>query len=205
MTQPWQSERQRYPPPLRKAVGLSPIPHRLGGEFEAQFRTGNLIAVSGRISIDRWAVQGETMRGQIETMSVNRTHYRHRTGSEDSQTPVRNSDPIAVESCGDLASRHGSIVRIAAAHSWFYRSDNPICTRTQVASITMAGFRKHRASPSVWHQTSSTRCHRNMCCASLSMVGCFSHFEYASWNDLAIVVTSAKRNWSRSRALFNKK
>ena len=29
-----------------------------------------------------------------------------------------------------LASRHVSIVRIAAAHSWSYRSQNPICTRT---------------------------------------------------------------------------
>ena len=38
---------------------------------------------------------------------------------------------MAVESRGDLASRHGSIGRFAAAHSWSYRSDNPICTRTQ--------------------------------------------------------------------------
>ena len=37
---------------------------------------------------------------------------------------------MAVESRGDLASRHGSIGRFAAAHSWSYRSDNPICTRT---------------------------------------------------------------------------
>ena len=37
---------------------------------------------------------------------------------------------MAVESRRDLASCHGSIVRIAAAHSWSYRSDNPICTRT---------------------------------------------------------------------------
>ena len=44
-------------------------------------------------------------------------HYRHRTGAEYSQTPVRNSDPMAVESRGDLASRHGRIVRIAAVHS----------------------------------------------------------------------------------------
>ena len=38
---------------------------------------------------------------------------------------------MAVESRGDLASRHGSIGRIAEAHAWFYRSDNPICTRTE--------------------------------------------------------------------------
>ena len=37
---------------------------------------------------------------------------------------------MAVESRGDLASRHGSIGRIAVAHSWSFRSDNPICTRT---------------------------------------------------------------------------
>ena len=37
---------------------------------------------------------------------------------------------MAVESSGDLASLHGSIVPIAGAHSWSYRSDNPICTRT---------------------------------------------------------------------------
>ena len=36
-------------------------------------------------------------------------HYRHRVGAEDSQMPVRNSDHMAVESRGDLASRHGSI------------------------------------------------------------------------------------------------
>ena len=37
---------------------------------------------------------------------------------------------MAVESRRDLASCHGSIGRIARAHSWSYRSDNPICTRT---------------------------------------------------------------------------
>ena len=44
-------------------------------------------------------------------------HYRHRASAEDSQTPVRNSDHLAVESRRDLASCHGSIGRIAAAHS----------------------------------------------------------------------------------------
>ena len=38
---------------------------------------------------------------------------------------------MAVESRGDLALRHGSIGRIAVAHSWSFRSDNPICTRTR--------------------------------------------------------------------------
>ena len=39
---------------------------------------------------------------------------------------------MAIESRGDLASRHGSIGRIAVAHSWSYRSDNLICTRTPI-------------------------------------------------------------------------
>ena len=43
---------------------------------------------------------------------------------------------MAVESRGDLASRHGSIGRFAAAHSWSYRSDNPTCTRTPISSST---------------------------------------------------------------------
>ena len=38
---------------------------------------------------------------------------------------------MAVESRGDLASRHGRVTRIAVAHSCSYRSDNPICTRTR--------------------------------------------------------------------------
>ena len=42
---------------------------------------------------------------------------------------------MAVQPRRDLASRHGSIVRIAAAHSWSYRSDNPICTRTPLDPV----------------------------------------------------------------------
>ena len=64
-------------------------------------------------------------------------HYRHRVGAEDSQTPVCNSGPMAIDSRGDLASRHGSIGRIALAHSWSYRSDNPVCTRTPRIRFTV--------------------------------------------------------------------
>ena len=46
---------------------------------------------------------------------------------------------MAVESRRDLASCHGSIVRIAAAHSWSYRSDNPICTRTLMKDFINVG------------------------------------------------------------------
>ena len=55
---------------------------------------------------------------------------RSRRGRETAAANLRNSDHLAVESRGDLASCHGSIGRIALAHSWSYRSDNPICTRT---------------------------------------------------------------------------
>ena len=55
---------------------------------------------------------------------------------------------MAVESRGDLASRHGSIGRLAAAHSWSYRSDNPICTRTpelrfHALGVTNSGHHLH--------------------------------------------------------------
>ena len=42
---------------------------------------------------------------------------------------------MAVESRRDLASRHGSIGRIAVAHSWSYRSGNPMCTRTLTGNV----------------------------------------------------------------------
>ena len=64
------------------------------------------------------------VKGRLRPMLGFKTFYNARrviigprTGAEDSQTPVRNSDPMAVESRGDLASRHGRIVRIAAVHS----------------------------------------------------------------------------------------
>ena len=95
--------------------------------------------------------------------------YRHRAGAEDSQTPVRNSDPMAIDSRSDLASRHGSIVRIAARHSWSYRSDNPICTRTPCVAYStatqafssMSGRRRLRVEtarpirPIAWQRTQS--------------------------------------------------
>ena len=45
------------------------------------------------------------------------------------QLGIRPRCDRAVESRSDLASRHGSMIRIAAAHSPSYRSGNPICTR----------------------------------------------------------------------------
>ena len=55
--------------------------------------------------------------GVQDVLQCATSHNRHRTGAEDSQTPVRNPDHMAVESRRDLASRHGSIGHIAAAHS----------------------------------------------------------------------------------------
>ena len=107
----------------------------MNGEFN--FRGRNPVKIrccqylNNVVEQDHRRVKGRlrSMLG-FKTFYNARRHYRHRAGAEDSQTPVRNSDPMAVESHGDLASRHGSIVRIARAHSWSYRSDNPICTRT---------------------------------------------------------------------------
>ena len=53
---------------------------------------------------------------------------------------------MAVESRSDLAARHGSIVRITVAHSWFYRSDNPICTRTSYMAPRRMSFRAQRSA-----------------------------------------------------------
>ena len=47
---------------------------------------------------------------------------------------------------GDLASRHGRIVRIAGAHSGSYRSDNPICTRTQEKLGRLRGQMQQRGA-----------------------------------------------------------
>ena len=53
---------------------------------------------------------------------------------------------MAVESRRDLASRHGRIVRIATGHSWSYRSDNPICTRT-VRPCRCVWFKRQEYEP----------------------------------------------------------
>ena len=77
------------------------------------------------------------VKGRLQPMLGFKTFYdaRHviigiELAQEDSQTPVLNSNHLTVESRRDLASCHGSIVRIAATHSWSYRSGNLICTRT---------------------------------------------------------------------------
>ena len=64
---------------------------------------------------DHRRVQGRLrpMLGFKSVLQCATRDYRYRAGAEDSQTLVRNSDPMAVESRGDRASRHGRIVRIA--------------------------------------------------------------------------------------------
>ena len=87
------------------------------------FEHGNHVTrIEGALSLARWM-----------TSTIFQAHL-----------PDRNSahvEHLAVESRGDLASRHGSIGRIARAHSWSYRSDNPICTRTRWRRFEIWGCR----------------------------------------------------------------
>ena len=114
---------------------------RMGMNGEFNFRGRNPVKIrccqylNNVVEQDHRRVKGRLrpMLGFKTFLQCATRHYRHRAGAEDSQTPVRKSDPMAVESRGDLALRHGSIGRIAVAHSWSFRSDNPICTRTQTA------------------------------------------------------------------------
>ena len=106
----------------------------MNGEFN--FRGPNPVTIrccqylNNVVEQDHRRVKGRLRPMIQDVLQCATRDYRHRTGPEDSQTPVRNSDPMAVESRGDLESRHGRIGRIAGAHSGSYRSDNPICTRT---------------------------------------------------------------------------
>ena len=65
----------------------------------------------------------DRVKGRLQPMLGFKTFYNARSViigielAQDSQTPVRNSDPMAIESRGDLVSRHGSIGRSAVAHS----------------------------------------------------------------------------------------
>ena len=110
---------------------------RMGMNGEFNFRGPNPVTIrccqylNNVVEQDHRRVKGRLRDVGIQDVLQCATRdYRHRTGPEDPQTPVRNSDPMAVESRGDLASCHGSIGRISGAHSGSYRSDNPICTRT---------------------------------------------------------------------------
>ena len=98
---------------------------RMGMNGEFNFRGRNMVTIrccqylNNVVEQDHRRVKGRLrpMFGIQDVLQCATRDYRHRVGAEDSQTPVRNSDPMAVESRSDLASRHGSIVRIAAAHS----------------------------------------------------------------------------------------
>ena len=124
---------------------------RMGMNGEFNFRGPNPVRIrccqylNNVVEQDHRRVKGRLrpMLGFKTVLQCATRHYRHRTGAEDSQTPVRNSDHMAVESRGDLASRHGSIGRFAAAHSWSYRSDNPICTRTPFCPGRRLGIHPH--------------------------------------------------------------
>ena len=112
---------------------------RMGVNGEFNFRGRNPVKIrccqylNNVVEQDHRRVKGRLSPdvGIQDVLQCATRHYRHRTGADDSQTPVRNSDPMAVESRPNLASCDGRIVRIAVAHSWSYRSDNPIYTRTR--------------------------------------------------------------------------
>ena len=111
---------------------------RMGMNGEFNFRGRNPVQIRSSQYLNNVVEQDHRrVKGRLRPMLGFKTFYNARRvifgielAQKDSQTPVRNSDYMAVESCGDLASRHGGIGRIAAAHCRSYRSDIPICTRT---------------------------------------------------------------------------
>ncbi len=115
---------------------------RMGMNGEFNFRGRNPVKIRCCQYLNNVVEQDHRrVKGRLRPMLGFKTFYNARrviigrASAEDSQTPVRNFDHMAVESHGDLASRHGSIGRIAGAHSWSYRSDNPICTRTLSSAL----------------------------------------------------------------------
>ena len=96
---------------------------RMGMNGEFNFRGRNPVKIrccqylNNVVEQDHRWVKGRLcpMFGIQDVLQCATCHYRHRASAEDSQTPVRNSDHLAVESRGDLAAGHGSIVRIALA------------------------------------------------------------------------------------------
>ena len=98
---------------------------RMGMNGEFNFRGRNPVKIrcsqylNNVVEQDHRRVKGrlQPMLGFKTFYNARRVNHRHRAGAEDPQTPVRYSVHIAVESHSDLVSRHGSIVRNAAAHS----------------------------------------------------------------------------------------
>ena len=85
----------------------------------------------------RMAQGPEHYARQMNRLCIAMTHSRRRRHSGKERKKILRKMKRLLKTVGghaqrhrDLASRHGSIGRIAGAHSWSYRSDNPICTRT---------------------------------------------------------------------------
>ncbi len=101
---------------------------RMGMNGEFNFRGRNPVKIRCCQYLNNVVEQDHRrVKGRLRPMLGFKTFYNARRviiGIElaqkiagPSQTPVRNSDPMAVESRCDLAARHGSIGRIAVAHS----------------------------------------------------------------------------------------
>ena len=113
---------------------------RMGMNGEFNFRGPNPVTIRCCQYLNNVVEQDHRrVKGRLRPMLEFKTFYNARrviSGIELAQKihkrQFRNSDHIPVESRSDLASRHGSIVPIAVRHSWSYRSENPICTRTPV-------------------------------------------------------------------------
>ena len=110
---------------------------RMGMNGEFHFRGPNPVTIrccqylNNVVEQDHHRVKGHLRRmlGFKTFLQCATRHYRHRAGPEDSQTPVRNSNPMAVESCGDLATswqhsphRRGALRVLSLRQSWLYQN-----------------------------------------------------------------------------------
>ena len=107
---------------------------RMGMNGEFNFRGPNPVRIRCCQYLNNVVEQDHRrVKGRLRPMLGFKTFYNARRviiGIELAQKIHKrqfDADHMAVESRGDLASRHGSIGRFAAEHSWSYRSDNPIC------------------------------------------------------------------------------
>ena len=111
---------------------------RMGMNGEFNFRGRNPVKMRCCQYLNNVVEQDHRrVKGRLRPMLGFKTFYNARRviiGIELAQKIHKRQFAIPIpwrsESRGDLASRHGSIGRIAGAHSWSHRSDNPICTRT---------------------------------------------------------------------------
>ena len=111
---------------------------RMGMSGEFNFRGRNPVKIRYCQYLNNVVEQDHRrVKGRLQAMLGFKTFYNARRviiGIDLAQKLYKRqfAIPITLQSnpAGDLASLHGSIVRIAAVDSRSYRSDKPICTRT---------------------------------------------------------------------------